>query len=257
MLSLVTGASSGIGEALARDLARRGSDLVLVARSADKLKALADDLSKAHRIKASVIAADLTAPGATARVAEETKAIGRIDVLVNNAGFATFGPFAENNIDEEIEEVRLNVEALTDLTKRLLPDILSAKGKILNLGSTASFQPGPKMAVYYATKAYVLSFSEALWYELRPRGVTVTCLCPGPTRTGFQSRAGQEGLRLLNVGLMSADAGAVARAGVAGLFRGKRVVVPGFMNLIGTWAGRFSPTRLTLAVIDWLHGKHR
>jgi hypothetical protein len=257
MLSLVTGASSGIGEALARDLARRGSDLVLVARSADKLKALADELSKAHRIKASVIAADLTAPGATARVVEQTKAIGRIDVLVNNAGFATFGPFAENNIDEEIEEVRLNVEALTDLTKRLLPDILAAKGKILNLGSTASFQPGPKMAVYYATKAYVLSFSEALWYELRPRGVTVTCLCPGPTRTGFQSRAGQEGLRLLNVGLVSTDASAVARAGVDGLFRGKRVVVPGFMNLVGTWAGHFSPTRLTLAVIDWLHGKQR
>ena len=255
MLALVTGASSGIGEAIARDLARRGSDLVLVARSADKLEALAEELRKTHRVTAGVIAADLTAPGAIARVVDETRRIGRVDVLVNNAGFATFGPFAEKDLDDEIEEIRLNVEALTDLTKRLLPDLLAAKGKILNLGSTASFQPGPKMAVYYATKAYVLSFSEALWYELRPRGVTVTCLCPGPTRTGFQSRAGQEGARLLNVGLLSTDASAVARAGLDALFRGKRVVVPGVMNLVGTWAGRYSPTRSVLAVIDWLHGR--
>jgi short-subunit dehydrogenase len=252
MLAVVTGASSGIGEAIARDLAHRKTDLILVARSGDKLKALSDELSKTHGIKASVIVADLAAPGAVARVVDQTKGIGRIDVLVNNAGFATFGPFAENNPDEEVEEIRLNVEVLTDLTKRLLPDILAAKGKILNVSSTAAFQPGPKMAVYYATKAYVLSFSEALWYELRPQGVTVTCLCPGPTRTGFQSRAGQEGLRLLDVGVvMSADA--VARAAVDGLFRGKRLVVPGFLNLIGTWAPRFTPTAAVLAIIDWLH----
>jgi uncharacterized protein len=254
MLSLVTGASSGIGEALARELARRKSDLVLVARSADKLTALAEELGRTHGIKASVIAADLTAPGATSRVVAEARAVGRIDVLVNNAGFATFGPFAENDLDEEIEEIRLNVEALTDLTKRLLPDILATKGRILNVGSTAAFQPGPMMAVYYATKAYVLSFSEALAYELRPRGVTVTCLCPGPTRTGFQARAHQEGARLLDLGFM-ANADAVARAGVHGLFRGKRVVVPGFANRVGRLGARFSPTAAVLAVISWMHGR--
>lgn len=249
----ITGASRGMGVDIAKAALAAGHSVVATARNADAVTAaLSDD---DHVLAAKVDVTDSAEAQAAVQAAIDR--FGRIDVLVNNAGFATFGPFAENNIDEEIEEVRLNVEALTDLTKRLLPDILAAKGKILNLGSTASFQPGPKMAVYYATKAYVLSFSEALWYELRPRGVTVTCLCPGPTRTGFQSRAGQEGLRLLNVGLVSTDASAVARAGVDGLFRGKRVVVPGFMNLVGTWAGHFSPTRLTLAVIDWLHGKQR
>ncbi len=255
MLALITGASSGIGDALARELAQRKCDVVLVARSAGKLRALADELTRTHGVKATVIAADLTAPGATTYVAEATRAVGRLDVLVNNAGFATFGLFAENKLDEEIEEIRLNVEALTDLTKRFLPEIIAARGRILNVASTAAFQPGPMMAVYYATKAYVLSFSEALWYELRPRGVSVTCLCPGPTKTGFQSRAGQEGVRLLEVGLMSAEA--VAIAGVNGLFSGKRVVVPGLSNRLGAWLVHFSPTRLVLGVISWLHGRVR
>jgi hypothetical protein len=255
MLALITGASSGIGEALAHEFARRKSDVVLVARSANKLRALADELTRTHGITATVVGADLTTPGATMRVVDATQAVGRLDVLVNNAGFATFGPFAENKLDDELEEIRLNVEALTDLTKRFLPEIIAAKGKILNVASTAAFQPGPVMAVYYATKAYVLSFSEALWYELRPMGVQVTCLCPGPTKTGFQSRAGQEGVRLLEVGLMSAEA--VAAAGVNGLFRGRRLVVPGISNRMGAWIVQFSPTRAVLGVISWLHGRAR
>ncbi len=253
MLTLVTGASSGIGEALAREFAARRSDLILTARSADKLAVLASDLARAHGIAAHVIAADLSAPGGAARVFDEARKIGRVDVLVNNAGFATFGPFTGTDAAAELDEIRLNVEALTDLTKRFLPGIVAARGKILNVASTAAFQPGPLMAVYYATKAYVLSFSRALAFELRPRGVQVTCLCPGPTRTGFQARAGQQGLRLLDVGLMSpAD---VARAGIDGLFRGRPVVVPGFLNQVGAWLVRLSPTAAVLHVIHWLHQK--
>jgi hypothetical protein len=255
MRTVITGASGGIGEAIAHEFARRKSDVVLVARSADKLKALADALARAHGVKAHVIAADLAAPGSAARVVDQVHAVGRVDVLVNNAGFATFGPFTETDLGTEIDEIRLNVETLTELTKRLLPDIVAAKGKILNVASTAAFQPGPLMAVYYATKAYVLSFSEALAEELRASGVTVTCLCPGPTRTGFQARAGQEGARLLETGLM--DAEAVARAGVSGLFRGRRVVVPGAVNRAGVWIVRFSPRRSVLKVIKWLHGRVR
>lgn len=252
-LALITGASSGIGDALAREFARRRYDVVLVARSADKLRALADELSRTHGIKATVIAADLTSPAATIRVVEATRAVGPLDVLVNNAGFATFGPFADSKLDVEIEEIRLNVEALTDLTRRFLPEIVASKGYILNVASTAAFQPGPVMAVYYATKAYVLSFSEALWYELRPKGVHVTCLCPGPTKSGFQSRAGQEGVRLLEFGLMSAET--VAVAAVNGLLRGRRVVVPGVMNRLGVLVVRLSPTRVVLGVINWLHAR--
>ena len=251
MLTLITGASGGIGEALARELAARPSDLILVARSADKLQALADELARAHRITAHVVAIDLAQPGAAARVAEAARAIGRVDVLVNNAGFATFGPFAASDLAVEIDEIRLNVETLTDLTKRMLPDLLAAKGRILNVASTAAFQPGPVMAVYYATKAYVLSFSEALAFELKPSGVGVTCLCPGPTKTGFQARAHQEGARLLEVGLM--EAAVVARAGVHGLFRGRAVVVPGVLNRVGVWVVRFSPRRAVLWTINWLH----
>ena len=251
MLTLITGASGGIGEALAREFAARKSDLILIARSERKLQALAGELTRAHGIKAQVVPLDLAQPGAAGRVADAAGAIGRIDVLVNNAGFATFGPFATSDLAVEMDEIRLNVETLTELTKRVLPDVLAAKGKILNVASTAAFQPGPVMAVYYATKAYVLSFSEALAFELKSSGVQVTCLCPGPTKTGFQARARQEGVRLLEVGLM--DAAVVARAGVDGLFRGRAVVVPGFMNRVGAWVVRFSPRATVLWTINWLH----
>jgi hypothetical protein len=251
MLTLITGASGGIGEAIAREFAARRSDLILVARSADKLEALARELAGASGIAAHPIAMDLAQPAAAARLVDQARAFGRINVLVNNAGFATFGPFANTDLAAEIDEIRLNVETLTELTKRLLPDLLATKGRILNVASTAAFQPGPVMAVYYATKAYVLSFSQALGYELAASGVQVTCLCPGPTATGFQSRAHQQGVRLLDVGLM--EAADVARAGVDGLFHGRTIVVPGLMNRLGVWVVRFSPRRAVMWVINWLH----
>lgn len=268
---LVTGANNplGIGAATAVAFARlearvflhyhRTFDGLLSARYREQQAKSCDEVLDAlHAVGATadVCEADFTDPDAAAIVFERAeRAMGRVDVLVNNAGFATFGPFAASDLAVEIDEIRLNVETLTDLTKRMLPDVLAAKGRILNVASTAAFQPGPVMAVYYATKAYVLSFSEALAFELKPSGVGVTCLCPGPTRTGFQARAHQEGARLLDVGLM--DAAVVARAGVNGLFRGRAVVVPGFMNRVGVWVVRFSPRRAVLWVINWLHQTHR
>jgi len=253
MNALITGASGGIGEAIARELGRRKIDLVLVARSADKLEQLAASLQRDQGVKAHAIAADLTAPGAAGEVlARANQAAGRIDILVNNAGYATFGPFKTSDMKSEMEMIRLNVEVLTELTRRALPDLLAARGRILNVASTAAFQPGPLMAAYYATKAYVLSFSEALAEELAPDGVTVTALCPGPTRTGFQGRAGIHRMRLFSLGMMSAED--VARRGVDGLLHGRRVVVPGLSNWLGTQLIRTAPRRLPPKVVKWLHG---
>ena len=161
------------------------------------------------------------------------------------------GPLQTSDLATDLEMIRLNVEVLTELSKRALPDLIAAKGKILNVASTAAFQPGPLMAIYYATKAYVLSFTEALAEELAPAGVTVTVLCPGVTRTGFQARAGVEDSRLLSFGMMSAES--VAKLGVDGLFAGRRVVVPGWLNWIGTQAVRLAPRRLSPKITKWLH----
>ncbi len=252
--ALITGASGGIGEALARELARRKFDVVLAARSADKLTDLAAELEREHSIRATVLVSDLTAPGAVAELVNRVHAtVGRLDILVNNAGFALHGAFRDTELAVEIDMIRLNVEVLTELTKRLLPDLVATRGKILNLGSTAAFQPGPMMAVYYATKAYVLSFSEALASELAGSGVTVTCLCPGPTKSGFQARAHLEGARLVSVGLMSAEA--VARRGVDGMLAGRRVVIPGALNWLGAQGTRLAPRRLLTGIVKWLHKK--
>ena len=190
--ALVTGASSGIGEELAKLAAADGCNLVLVARRQERLDALARDLSVAHGVSARVITADLANRAAPRRIAEElTKGRLTIDILVNNAGLGIYGPFWERELGKELEVVQVNVVALTELTGLLLPGMISRKrGRILNVASTAAFQPGPWMAVYYATKAYVLSFSEAIAEELKGTGVTVTALCPGPTITEFQGAAG-------------------------------------------------------------------
>ena len=252
--ALITGASGGIGEALARELARRKYDLVLVARSADRLNQIGAELERQHSIRATVLVSDLTAPGAAADLTNRVRqAVGRLDVLVNNAGFAVYGAFKDTQLAQEIEMIRLNIEVLTELSKRLLPDLLATRGKILNLGSTASFQPGPLMAVYYASKAYVLSFSEALASELSDTGVTVTCLCPGPTKSGFQARAGVGGMRLLTVPLMSAEA--VARKGIDGMLAGRRVVIPGVLNWLGAQGTRIGPRRLLTGIVKWVHQK--
>lgn len=245
--ALVTGASRGLGRELAVQLAERGHPLVLVARSEEDLEALADDLR--DRVEVRVLPADLSEPGERDRLVETLERKGlEVGVLVNNAGFGTFGPFWEGDRATELDQIRVNVEALTDLTRRFLPSMLDAgKGRILNVASTAAFQPGPLMAVYYATKSYVLSFSEALAEELSGTEVTVTCLCPGPTRTEFHARAEMEDSRLLTLGRMAARP--VARRGLNGLMRGRRVVVPGFANWLGTVLVRFLPRRLTAKVV--------
>jgi short-subunit dehydrogenase len=245
-LALVTGASSGIGWELAKLLAEDGYDLALVARG-KKLPSLAKELEAAFSIRASVVMADLAKPDAAARVLAETAKWGAVDVLVNCAGLGTHGKFAESDLARELESIAVNVTALTALTKGVLPSMVERKaGKILNVASTAAFQPGPLMAVYYATKAYVLSFSEAIANELEGSGVTVTALCPGPTETEFQKRAGVEKTALFQ-GPLVMDARRVAKAGYAGLKRGKRLVIPGVLNRLMVQVVRFSPRRLVTA----------
>ncbi|HVP62065.1 MAG TPA: SDR family oxidoreductase [Myxococcaceae bacterium] len=247
---LVTGASGGIGAALAREYARHRHALVLVARSRGTLESIAEELRAAHSVDVRTFVLDLATPGAADRLVAELDAVGiQVDVLVNNAGFALYGAFAETDWAKESEMLQLNVVTLTALTKRLLPGMLARRrGRILNLASTAGFLPGPLMAVYYATKAYVLSFSEALAEELRGSGVTVTALCPGPTRTGFQARAGMEASRLVS-GKRLPDAAEVAREGYEGAERGATVVIPGLQNRLQVGLIRFLPRSMVSRIV--------
>jgi uncharacterized protein len=248
--ALVTGASSGIGLELARLIARDRYDLVLVARQREKLEALGQSLATQHGVRVSVLAKDLADPAAPAAIGRELdERRMAVDVLVNNAGFGVYGFFADTPLDRELEMIQVNVSALTALTKIFLPQMRERKsGRILNVASTASFQPGPIMAVYYATKAYVLSFSEALASETAGTGVTVTTLCPGPTRTEFETRAGSpRRLRLLKSGLIQGPA-EVARAGWEATKRGKRLVIPGLANRLFVQAERVTPRRVVTAI---------
>ena len=252
--ALVTGASSGIGLELAREFAAGGYNLVLVARSEKKLEELAAELRDRHGVGARVIAKDLARPKAPEEIFQE--AGDAVDVLVNNAGFATFGPFAETDLGRELEELQVNVVALTHLTKKFLPGMLTRRrGGILNVASTAAFQPGPLMAVYYATKAYVLSFSEALAEELRGTGVTVSVLCPGPTATEFSARADMQDSGLFKGMLAVADARAVARAGYEGFRAGKRIVIPGLLNKVGAQSIRLTPRGLATRVVKGMQAR--
>ena len=248
--ALITGASGGIGEALAEIFARNGHSLVLVARTASKLSALGEQLATRYGVSATPLAADLSDPQAPAAIAGELDARGIVvDVLVNNAGFATYGSFAELDADGELRMLQVNVVALTHLTRLLLPGMLARKrGRVLNVASTAAFMPGPLMAVYYASKAFVLSLSEALNEELRGSGVSVTALCPGPTSTGFQARAQMEQSRLVR-GRRIMDVGTVAQAGYEGLMAGKAVVIPGLMNRVQTLLPRLLPRSLVPGIV--------
>jgi short-subunit dehydrogenase len=241
-VALVTGASSGIGADLARELAQGGHDLVLVARGEEKLRALAGELKAAHQIEAHVIGLDLAQPGAADKLgAELERRKLEVSVLINNAGYALYGRFAETDAADELKMIQVNIVTLTSLTKLLLPGMLARKdGKILNVASTAAFQPGPLMAVYYATKAYVLSFSEALANECAGSGVTVTALCPGPTQTGFQARAQMEESKLVK-GKEIMSSAEVARAGYRAMMKGKTVIIPGASNKMMANAVRFLP----------------
>jgi short-subunit dehydrogenase len=247
--ALITGASGGIGYELALLFARDGYDCILVARSQDKLKGLAERLESEHRIKTLVLAKDLSKASAVDEIFEEvTAAPMQVDVLVNNAGFPVFGLFNQTDLQVELEMLQVNVMALTALTKLFLKGMVERRaGRILNLASTAAFLPGPLMAVYYASKAYVLSFSQALSNELRGTGVTVTALSPGPTRTGFQKRGVMEDSRLVQGQI--ADAASVALAGYRGLMAGKTIVIPGFSNKLIPWVVRLSPRGVVTRVV--------
>ncbi|HEX8645049.1 MAG TPA: SDR family oxidoreductase [Allosphingosinicella sp.] len=242
--TLITGASAGLGAEFARQCAARGEELILVARRHDRLVALKDALpTKAH-----VFPADLSAPGAAAELLTLVRASGlSVDVLINNAGFGAAGGFAELPIERQLEMVDLNIRSLTELCRLVLPQMRERRsGAILNVASTAAFQAGPNMAVYYASKAYVLSLTEALHQELKGSGIRVTALCPGPTATEFFDVAGAGGGRLAR---MATDPVAVVRAGLDGLARNKAIVVPGVANKIGSQASRLLPRAVMRRVV--------
>ena len=249
-LALVTGASSGIGADLARELARDGHDLVLAARTVAPMEALATEVA-AHGAGTVVIPVDLSQPGAAANLASAIEARGlTLDVLVNNAGLGAVGRFDETDPGRIGEMLQVNIVALTELTRLLLPGMVARRrGKVMLVASTAAFQPGPHMAVYFATKAYVLSFGEAIGYELHGTGVTVTVLCPGATTTNFQQVAKMSDLPFFsNSGPQVMSAAVVARLGYRGLKTGQRVVITGLLNRIIALGGRFAPHPISLPV---------
>jgi len=247
--ALITGASGGIGYELAKLFAHDHYNLVLVARSGGKLTQFADELQRQFGISAKPIALDLTAAPAPQFLFDQLhREEIPIDVLVNNAGYGVLGEFAKMPLEESLGQIHLNVTTLTHLTKIFLSPMLERhSGKILNVASTAGFLPGPRMAVYYATKAYVISFSEALANELQGSGITVTCLCPGATDTGFAKRAGNDETRLFKQ-LRPMDAKRVAQDGYRGLMAGKTLVISGFRNWLIAESVRFSPRKLVTAV---------
>jgi len=250
--ALITGASSGIGRALAERFAAGGYHLVLTARRIAELEALAADLRQRHAISATVIAADLeTQAGATGLHAQISKRGLVISALVNNAGFGAFGFFADTALAGDLAMMQVNMISVVVLTKLFLPDLVAVRGKILNVASTAAFQPGPYMAVYYATKAFVLSFSEALAAELEGTGVTVTALCPGPTASGFQDKANMNASGLVK-GKNLPSAASVAEFGYRALQRGQRVAIPGALNWAMAQSVRFTPRRVVTALVKSL-----
>ena len=234
-VTLITGASAGLGAEFARQCAARGEELVLVARRRDRLEALAAELGRAQ-----VVAADLAEPGAAARIAEEVGRLGlEVVTLINNAGFGAIGRVDVLAAGRQAEMVDVNIRALVALTRAFAPAMAArGAGAILNVASTAAFQPGPGFAVYFASKAFVLSFTEALHQEMKGCGVRVSALCPGPTRTEFGAVAG---IRRGVPAFLSADAADVVRAGLYGLDRNRALVIPGLANKLTSQAGRFLP----------------
>jgi len=255
---VVTGASAGIGAALARVFAAHGHDLVLIARREGKLDALADEIAAQGRPRPLVLAIDLSQPDAAARIKAELAAHGlEPEYVVNNAGFGLVGEAAQLDHAEQLAMIDLNIRSLTELSLAFADTLARLRGGLLNVSSVAGFIPGPGMAVYYASKAYVLSFTEALHHELARRGVRVTVLCPGPVPTEFQARAGipripfpRTGMpRVVGSNALTCTAEEVAEAGYEGLMRGQRVVVPGIANKAVTSIARLLPRRLVLEAV--------
>jgi uncharacterized protein len=253
-VALITGASAGIGAALARTFAGHGHELLLVARREQKLRELADEIAARGQARPHVEAVDLEQRNAVDEIAAAMARLGvEPDVVVNNAGFGLLGPAASLSRPEQLAMVDVNVRALTELSLAFVDALARRRGGILNVASVAAFLPGPNMAVYYATKAYVVSFSEALHWELRPRGIRVTALCPGPVPTEFQARAGftSDG----STDMLTRSADRVALDGYRALQQGRRLAVPGLLNRATTVVTQFLPRRLLAAAVGRYNGK--
>jgi hypothetical protein len=252
----VTGASAGLGAVFADRLAREGHDLILVARNRERLVALAGQLGSTYGIQAEVDAADLSQPADLRRIERRVAEQADLDLLINNAGFGTIGPFAELDVEREEEEIRLNVVALVRLTRAALPGMIArGRGSIVNVSSMASFQPGPFNATYGATKAYVTSFTEALHEELRGSGVRVQALCPGFTRTEFQERAGIDTSDIPALAWMTSEA--VVDASLAALRRGDVVFVPGVANRVVVGLTGITPRSVVRRVVGGMMRRRR
>jgi uncharacterized protein len=249
--ALVTGASAGIGEAIARELASRGHGVALVARRGERLRALAGELSESHGVRAEAIEADLEDAAAREQLAARIEALGlEVEVLVNNAGFGDSSNFAATKRERLLAMLRVNCEALLDLQARYLPGMVErGRGAVINVASTAAFQPIPGTATYAATKAFVLSLSEAVHQELKGTGVSVTAVCPGPVKTEFTQVAGIAHAEDQLPGLFWTDSAAVAKAAVDAAVEGRRVVVPGLLNRAGAVTGQHTPRMLALPII--------
>jgi short-subunit dehydrogenase len=256
-VTVITGASAGIGVALARVFARNGHELALVARREDRLLALADEIASSGGRRPIVIAADLVKPGAAGLIGAALAAQGaEPQFFVNNAGFGLTGPASARDRDEQLQMIDLNVRVLTELSLAFVESLARHRGGLLNVGSMAGFLPGPGMAVYYATKAYVLSFTESMHSELRPRGIRVAVLCPGPVPTEFAERAGLS-QRSRKPGILTQSAEYVAEVGYRGLMTGRRTIVPGAVNKLITFLIRLVPRRFVLALVDHLQRRRR
>ena len=254
---MITGASSGIGLELAHLFANDGYRTVLVARNRGALRTLGDELQSRYGVEVRISPKDLAHPASPLELYQELQEAGLVlDVLVNNAGFGGSGPFLKTDWNHEAEMIQVNIVALTHLTKLFLPQIRAREGKVLNVASVAAFLPGPYMNVYYATKAYVLHFSEALAEELKGTGTTVTCLCPGPVETGFQKRAGTGSSQMMRSPLL-VNVRDVARAGYEGMKQGKRVVIPGWKNNLMIQSLRGSPRGTATRMVSRMHEKKK
>jgi len=257
-LAVVTGASSGIGEEFARQLAARGYDLVLVARRVDRLTVLAERLRAEHKVECTPVEADLARPDDRDRLCDKLQPErARLEMLVNNAGFGTHGFFHETDLQRELELIDVNCAAPVHLTKRLLPWMLERRrGYVINVASLSAFTPGPVMAMYFASKAFLLSFSEALWEECRDTGVVVTALCPGPVRTEFQRTAGLSS-KSRSSGTTPVAVERVVADGLAGVFSGKRVVIPGYQARMAALLSRLMPKGRALKTVRAIQEERR
>lgn len=253
--TLITGASAGLGYEFAKLFAKDKQNLVLVARRTDKLQKIAEDLRGLYGIKAFVISADLEDPQSPKRIFAEVQKLDlEINHLVNNAGFGYVNDFMLEDLQKDIGMINVNISSLVELTKLFAAKMVENKsGKILNIGSTAGFQPGPYMATYYATKAFVNSFSEALSHELRHTGVTVTLSCPGPTQTEFGVRSGADKKPLFKMGATSAEQ--VAREAYSTMQSGERRVIHGLQNTVGAVSAGWMPNSILLRLVEKLQGK--